>query len=225
MASRIVQTSEKVTLVGAGPVKTGTLKDALTLAPYCVAVDGGTELVQKCGIQPSFVIGDMDSASGSDLSRLDPSRVHPIAEQETTDFDKALRNVSSPLIIGVGFTGGRIDHSLANFSTLIKYAESRVILLSKHEIIFHIPRELDLELPVGLRFSVHPMVPVRASSTGLEWPLDPHVFEPGGMLGVSNRVSAATVHIKPDCPGLLAILPRQALARAAEALTCSRQIT
>ena len=225
MASLIVQTSEKVTLIGAGPVKTGTLKDALTLAPYCIAVDGGTEMARKYGIQPEHVLGDLDSILQSTKRALDPTRTHHFSEQDTTDFDKALRSIRCPLIIGVGFLGGRLDHTVANASTLLKYADRNVILLSKREVMFHLPPEIKVDLAPGSRISVIPLRDVRARSTGLEWPLDAHFFAPGGMLGTSNRVTDGTVRIETLGEGLIAVAPRQALASVAEALTRSRQIT
>jgi thiamine pyrophosphokinase len=225
MSDPFVQTLEIVTLVGAGPVNTGDLKKALTLAPFCVAVDGGTEIVQNCGIVPNFVIGDMDSASLSSIEGLDPATVLHLEEQDSTDFDKALRNIEAPAVLGFGFMGGRVDHQLAAFSTLVKFADKCCILIGEEDIVFHLPKELSIELVPGSRFSVFPMRPGRALSTGLKWPLDPWTFEAGGMLGTSNLVSAGTVQIKTDQPGLLAILPRQALDAALDAVTRSRQIT
>ena len=48
-----------------------------------------------------------------------PERLHPIPEQDSTDFDKCLRHIAAPLVLGVGFLGGRVDHELAAFSTLV----------------------------------------------------------------------------------------------------------
>ena len=219
MGSLIVQTLENVTLVGAGPVKAGNFTDALALAPYLIAVDGGTEIARKYGEQVKCVIGDLDSAASDSLAPLPKADIHRIDEQETTDFDKALRSVQSPLIIGVGFTGGRIDHQLAAYSALVRHADRPCILLGKREIVFHVPTRLDLPLPRGSRFSLHPMRGVSGRSSGLEYPIDGINFAPGGMLGTSNRVTGERVRLEMDGPGMLAIAPREALAAVANALT------
>jgi thiamine pyrophosphokinase len=39
---------------------------------------------------PEAVIGDFDSIRPAARTALPPDRLHPIAEQDTTDFDKAL---------------------------------------------------------------------------------------------------------------------------------------
>ena len=47
----------------------------------------------------------MDSVSRRARERLGTARFHPIAEQDSTDFDKVLRSVQAPFMIGVGFLG------------------------------------------------------------------------------------------------------------------------
>jgi thiamine pyrophosphokinase len=225
MSDPFVQTLEIVTLVGAGPVNMGDLKEVLTRAPFCVGVDGGTEIVRNYGKVPNFVIGDMDSADALSIEGLDPATVLQVDEQESTDFDKALRNIKAPLVLGLGFVGGRIDHQLAVFSTLVRYPQKRCILIGPEDIVFHLPEHLEIELPEGSRFSIFPLRPGRAVSSGLEWPLDGLFLEAGGMLGTSNMVTKGSVRIRAMQPGLLAILPRQALAAASDAFLRSRQIT
>jgi len=225
MSDPVIQTIENVTLVGAGPVNTGDIKDALKLAPFCVAVDGGTEKVRNYGIVPKFVLGDMDSTHEAALTGLDADKVVKISEQDSTDFDKALRCLAVPLVVGVGFLGGRLDHQMAAISTLARYPDCACILLGELDIAFHLPKDFRIDLPPGSRFSVFPMLPGRAQSTGLHWPLDGWDFSVGGMLATSNKVERGPVRIWTEQDGLLAILPRQALPKAADALLRSRQMT
>ena len=39
-----------------------------------------------------------------------------LVDQDTTDFDKALRHIKAPVVIGAGFSGARTDHALAAFT-------------------------------------------------------------------------------------------------------------
>lgn len=218
MSDCIVQTSEMVTLVGAGKVNKGILTDSLAIAPFLVAADGGAEMVLNCGKMPKKVIGDFDSISTDFLKQIPAADLHRIPEQETTDFDKCLRNINAPLILGVGFLGRRVDHQMASLSSLLQFRDKPCILIGKHDVIFHVPDQLQMDLPVGLRFSLYPLLPVSGRSEGLVWPINGLTLTPGGRLGTSNEVKEERVTLNTDGPGMLAILPRLALRSAVRAL-------
>ena len=97
-----------MTLVGGGKATAADLNEALALAPSCFAADGGADLVHQQGVELTAVFGDMDSISDAARSHILDERFHHIAEQDSTDFDKALRNISATAIVGVGFLGGQI---------------------------------------------------------------------------------------------------------------------
>lgn len=219
MSDCIVQTSEMVTLVGAGKVNKGILTDSLAIAPFLVAADGGAEMVLNCGKTPKKVIGDFDSIPPHILERIPAADLHKIPEQETTDFDKCLYSINAPLILGVGFLGGRVDHQMASLSSLLRYRDKPCILIGKHDVIFHLPDRVQLDLPIGLRFSLFPLLPVSGRSDGLVWPIDGLTLAPGGRIGTSNEVKAKRVVLEMEGPGLLAILPRQSLGAAVQALS------
>lgn len=158
------------------------------------------------GVAPECVIGDMDSRRAT----LPPStRLVPVAEQDTTDFGKCLARVSAPLYIGVGFLGGRLDHSLATLSVLLEYADRRVVLLGDDDIAFIAPPECRLAVEPGMRVSFYPLAPCRGvSSTGLRWPIDGLSMVAGGQIGTSNEATAPniTAHFEPNTA--VTILPR-----------------
>ena len=152
---------------------------------------------------------------------LESGRVVGIAEQETTDFGKALRHIDAPLILGAGFMGGRLDHELACYNALVRYPDMRCILMGGEDICFHAPARMALHLAPGTRVSLFPMAELRVSATGLEWPLDNLRLAPWGRVGTSNRAVTGPVEIAPGGPGLLVILPRAALDAAMAALSSS----
>lgn len=53
-------------------------------------------------------------------------RVHHLAEQESTDFDKCLRNIRAPFVLALGVAGARIDHGLAVMNGLVQRPMSPV---------------------------------------------------------------------------------------------------
>lgn len=200
-----------VTLLGGGGIAPGELAEVLALAPVLVAADGGAEAALKAGQMPLAVIGDFDSLSAEARAAIPPERLHEITEQQTTDFDKCLRAISAPVILGLGFLGARLDHQLAALSGLVRRPKSRCILLGDRDLAFLCPPRLVLRLPVGTRLSLFPMGAVTGASTGLKWPIDGLDLAPDGRIGTSNEVVAEEVTLRTDSAKLVAILPRATL--------------
>lgn len=221
MSRIIVRSSASITLLGGGKARPDELAEALSRAPCLVAADGGAEVALKQDHMPEAVIGDMDSLRAETRAALPPSRVHSITDQESTDFDKTLRSVRAPLVLGVGFMGRRVDHQLANLNVLVRRVEQPCILIGKRDVTFAAPVNLAMDLPAGSRVSLFPMAPVSGWSEGLHWPLDGLRFSPDGTIGTSNRVAddhAGKVRFGFDGPGMLVLLPRIALDAAIAAL-------
>lgn len=201
----IVDSLDAVTLVGGGPVTARQLALAQRFAPRIVGADGGADRILRLGAMPDAVIGDMDSISAGAQERL-AGRLFPIAEQDSTDFDKALRSIAAPFVLGLGFAGARVDHGLAVLNGLVRYADRPCFILGPQDVTFLCPPELVLDLPRGTRLSLFPMGPVQGTSTGLRWPIDGIRFAPGGMIGTSNEVSGPVV-LRFDAPVMLGIVP------------------
>ncbi len=208
-----------VTLIGAGEVSREVLEEALKYAPDLVAADGGAGRALGWGHDPALVVGDMDSLDAETRATIRPERLVAIAEQDSTDFDKALGLISAPLILGVGFLGGRLDHGLASLSTLARAEAGKVVLLGGRELCFHVPARIELALAAGSGFSLFPLASVRVRASGLVWPLDGLELTPLGRIGTSNRVGpGGRVRLRVAGDGLLAVLPRAALAAVIEGL-------
>lgn len=218
MNSKIVHSLSPVLLVGGGDCPKVALTNALTLPHLVVAADGGAARVLGLGRMPDSVIGDMDSLDPALQAQLAPGVLHHISEQNSTDFDKCLRNIDAPLILAHGFLGARVDHQLAAFTVLVRRPEQRCILVGAHDIVMIAPPRLALSLPTGTRFSLFPMGPVSGQSQGLRWPIDGIGFEPNGRIGTSNEVSGP-VELTFDTPQMLLILPPECLEPLLDGLT------
>ena len=218
MKSPIVQSTAAVTLVGGGPVPARDLTLALARAPLAVAADSGADRLLMAGHLPHAVIGDMDSVSDAARTAVPPDRWHAIADQDTTDFDKALRAISAPLVLAVGFSGARMDHGLAVLNALVRHAGRRCIVIGPQDVAFAAPARLTLRMRPGDPLSLFPLAAVRGTSTGLQWPIDGLDFAPSGLIGTSNRVKATRVDLAFEGPGMVAILPRRRLDAAIRGL-------
>ena len=199
-------------MAGGGGFSLKLLEFARFWAPRVVAADGGADRLLRHGVEPEAVIGDFDSITAQAQVRL-KGRLFPIRDQATTDFDKALRSVRAPFVLGVGFSGARLDHGLAVLNGLVRHKDKRCLLLSGQDVVFLAPRQMALDLPIGSRLSLFPMGPVEGESEGLRWPLQGLRFDPAGMIGTSNQVTGP-VRLRFSADLMLVILPRSAMARA-----------
>lgn len=210
MSQTILTSSSPVTLLGGGDATAQDLADALTIGPKLVAVDGGLLTAQAADVMPDAVIGDMDSAPPEALALVPQARHHVVSEQQSTDFDKALRAVEAPVTLGVGFCGGRVDHQLAAFHTLLLRADRPCILIAQTEVIVLAPPVLELEMEEDEVVSLFPLVPVAGRSRGLEWPIDGLSLDPAVFVGTSNR-ALGPVRLEVEAPGMLLIVGRRHL--------------
>ena len=196
-----------VTLVGAGPVAREVVLECLSRAPAAVAADGGARALLEAGRAPDAVIGDLDSLEPEARARIPEARVHRIAEQDSTDFEKCLARIDAPFVLAAGFLGGRADHALAALSVLARGVGPRCVLVSETDALCHAPARLDLDLPAGTRVSLFPMAPAAGASEGLRWPIEGIAFAPAGRVGTSNEALGPT-RLAFDGPGMLVIVPR-----------------
>jgi len=217
--AKIVNVATMVTVLGGGELDSADLDAVLTRAPVLVAADGGADAALAAGLMPDAVIGDLDSLTDAARARIDARRIHEISEQNSTDFDKALRSISAPLVLAVGCSGARIDHELAAYHVLIAGKGPRCILVGSHDIVFAAPPRLRLELTACARVSLFPMAPVTGRSEGLRWPIDALAFAPDARIGTSNEATDGVVRLEFDSAGMLIILPKRFLDAAITGLT------
>ena len=117
--------------------------------------------------------------------------------QDDTDFEKSLDLISAPLILGIGFLGGRFDHSLAALDALSRLPHDRpVLLVGGDDVLLRLRGDFEMILPLASRFSVWPLGTQHfLRSHGLEWPLDDVTMVFSKRTGTSNRVNGAPVSI------------------------------
>lgn len=207
---------EPVTLIGGAQLYPADLAQALALAPVVAAADGGADQALANGLMPQAVWGDFDSISASARANIPPQNLHPVREQDSTDFEKCLSRIDAPLVIGLGFSGQRQDHFLAALSVLARRIGPPCILIAGEDIITLAPAEIALDLAPGTRLSLFPMGPASGYAQGLKYPLEGLDFAPAGRIGTSNEATGPVL-LQVEGPMLL-ILPRAHLRLLARAL-------
>ncbi len=217
MSRALVRSHRPVLLLGAGEVTRPLVKAALRIAPVIVAADGGANMAVAMGLSPAAVIGDFDSITPDARAALDPATLHPVPEQETTDFEKCLTRIDAPLILALGFTGARSDHALAVWNALVRHSGRRCLILSRDDLAFVAPTRLSLDVASGTRVSLFPMAAMRGTSTGLRWPIDAVDFAPDRQIGTSNQ-AVGPVSLTFSADRMIVILPRACLDAAIRAV-------
>ena len=212
----IVSTSNIVCLVGGATVEKDAISAVFPNVDAFVGVDGGAEHLMRAGVAPAAVIGDLDSLGDHARATFADVLCH-VAEQSTTDFEKAVLRVEAPLILGLGFTGGRIDHVLSALNVMARHIDRAIVLADVNDACF-VTRigQTVLDVPDGTRVSIMPLGPATVTSRGLEWSFDETLMTPDGFTSPSNAARAAKVTITTDGP-VLVTLPRAFLPQALQA--------
>ena len=187
-----------------------------------IAADGGANFLAENNIYPELVMGDLDSVSEQNVQNIEPKKIIRIPDQDSTDLEKVLLNTQSPLTIGIGFLGSQIDHELAALSALAKFPEKKIILIGEHDIIFLVPPNFSLSSYVGMRVSLYPLDEVKVKSDGLKWTTNGLIMKPTGQIGTSNKAIGKSIHLTPNQPKLLLILPKIVLKEAISQLEFSQ---
>ncbi|MDX8348284.1 thiamine diphosphokinase [Cognatiyoonia sp. IB215446] len=217
----IVSSDSPVCFVGGGDIGNASLAADFPSVSGFVGVDGGADHLLAARISPVAVIGDFDSLSDRARATFSDILCH-VAEQETTDFEKALMRVAAPSIYAVGFTGGRIDHTLGVLNVMARYADRRVLLVDDEDVSLVVANSLEgLVLPEGTRISLMPLDKATVSATGLRWPLDEFAMHPAGRTSGSNAATGGPISIQTNGP-LLVTLPRAHLGSAVTAIAHAR---
>ncbi len=205
-----IKVNNGICLVGGGDVCAEVLAKALKFAPELIAADGGADAALAAGKLPSAIIGDFDSISEAALAQLTTVNLVRVTEQDTTDFEKCLSRMDAPFVVAVGFTGGRLDHTLAAMSVIAQQVGPPTVLVDAQEVVFAPRRPCDLDLAAGTRVSLFPMARVTGRSSGLRWPIDGLQLSPSGRIGTSNE-AVGRVTLEFDDPGMLVMLPANEL--------------
>lgn len=206
----VLSAQDPVLLVGAGPVVPEDLKAARGFCQRIVAADGGAVALHAAAIRPDAVIGDMDSLPRAVQAQLDHRTLHPVAEQDSTDFEKCLTRIDAPLVLAVGFSAGRMDHLLSVINAMVRHPKRRCILVGSADVGLQLPPSLHVPLDPGTTVSLFPLAEMTVTSRGLHWPTAKVQFRPDGQVGTSNRATGP-VELATPAPGMLLFVPRNNL--------------
>ncbi len=207
MSNKLIEALElgdNVTLVGGAGFSKNLLSESLILADNLVAADGGANFLSKQTV-PKYIIGDLDSLVSPEKWIERGSKLIRIKNQDSTDFDKCISAIKSKKIIALGFMDQRLDHFLAACNSLVR-SKRQIFLIGKRDIIFHLPNEFSIKLPVNSRVSLFPFEDIKnVEAVGLKYPVEDVSFSPIGKIGTSNVSTSENIKISYKGSGMLGI--------------------
>ncbi len=213
----IVSSSKLVCLVGGAPIADDAIASVSKGVDAFIGVDGGADHLLAAAITPAAIIGDLDSLSEAARATFADKLCH-VAEQSSTDFEKALTRVVAPKVLALGFTGGRIDHILSVLNVMARYTDRSVVLADTDDASFMARQgKTTFSAPKGSRISMMPLGTATVTVTGVGWPFADQMMTPNGFTSPSNAALGGDVTLTVDGPVLIT-LPRALLQTALQAV-------
>ena len=184
-------------------------------AEILVCCDSARNLgrLQKLGVEPVAVVGDMDSISGAARKALG-DRAVKVEEQDYNDLNKAFlwlrKNYPQADDIRIlGALGRSEAHALGNLSYLLFWEQQhslsaagiKVEMVSDYNTAFAICDSCEFHVGEGRKLSFFAQDPaLRIKTTGLLWPLDEVTFD-YWFRGTLNRATDDVVTLEFNHPG------------------------
>ncbi len=171
------------------------LGQLLEWSPYVVALDSAIDRVIHYNIKIDVLIGDFDRNFDANkyINAQYPIEIIHAPDQNKTDLEKAL-----DLLIEKGHkavnivwaTGRRMDHTLNNFSTLVKYhSHIKIVIFDDYSKCFVLPGNYQKWYPKDSIISLIPIGKVSGIVTqNLFYPLRKESLVYGERTGSSNHV-------------------------------------
>ena len=207
-------------VVGHGDVASDD-RDLVVGADTVIAADGGALALERWGITPQLVVGDLDSLGfekADELGRHGAKVIPFPAEKDQSDLELAMRyalETGADDIVLIGVFGGRLDHLLANAMLLADPAYRRRGVRAVHGRTqvraLYANERAAIESPVG---TIVTLLPVRGDAVGvrthgLRYALAVETLHFGRSRGLSNVVSSRPAWVSIDQGVLLLIEERE----------------
>ena len=167
-----------------------------------IAVDSGIKHIYNLSLEPSILVGDLDSISKEDYQKVLEANINIDSYQknkENTDFELSLNKIENPdnkNIFIIGGEGGDIDHMLSVFFIIShkEFYKNIIWLYGKQTILFK--NNISLEIGSNVNFSIIPLTDLKSLSIkGAKWELKNEDVELGHSLTLRNQTKGELLNI------------------------------
>lgn len=211
-----------VVITGAAPL-TRRAVARVPVDAVLIAADGGLDHALAAGLEPTVLVGDLDSVTAAGLAwAADRAAAgfevvsHPV-DKNVTDTELAIAQAATSgadRIVLLAGPGDRMDHSIAALGALGAPGLAGIADLEAwwgdDELrVVHGPGSTTLDHPPGTTFSVLAMHgPCHGVTVdGARWPLHAHDLAPLVGLGVSNQIATSPVTVSVSAGIVTIVVP------------------
>lgn len=201
-------------IIGSRPVGQN-MRRYIKPGAFVIAADAGWQRARELGVAPQLVLGDFDSSPIPQGIQA-PCITLP-AEKDDTDMHFAAgqaieRKFTSVVILGG--TGGRADHTMANYATLLylaKHGVQNLLADENTEVRCLLPGSIEIEANSGCYLSVFAYGGTAEGVTlqGVKYPLNNARLSPDFPLGASNEFAGEKAVIKHTQGALMVFVVRK----------------
>jgi thiamine pyrophosphokinase len=166
-----------------------------------LAADGAGLKLLKKGVLADYIIGDLDSIKGI-KKKIDfkNTKIIKIDDQETNDFEKNLlfaQEKGYENILIIGFHGGELEHSLNNWSVLIRYSRfMNLCIYDKFRYGIPIRESITLQTLPNEIISIIPQTYAKIRTKNLKWVLNNEALELGMREGARNVATSERIELE-----------------------------
>ncbi len=167
-----------------------------------IAVDSGIKHIYNLSLEPSILVGDLDSISKEDYRKVMETNINIESYQEDkdyTDFELSLNKIVNPHdknIFIIGGEGGDIDHMLSVFFIISnkEFYQNITWLYDKQSILFR--NNISLQRDTNMNFSLIPLSDLKSLYIkGAKWELNNKNVEMGHSLTLRNQTEGDLLQI------------------------------
>lgn len=157
-----------------------------------LAADGAANKLIEMGIIPDAIIGDLDSFDKDKYEKvIEGKELIHLPDQNSNDFEKCLDHAVSKGLTNIvlfGVAGGRLEHTIANWSVIKKYSEKVNLLVYENDRYSIILPSGEYKLKTKLRetISLVPHCHCNIRTKGLKWNLADEMLSIGLREGHAN---------------------------------------
>ncbi len=201
-------TSLTVVIANGEPPKDRYLYQLLKQANFVICCDGAINTLEQNNIMPDYIVGDCDSLSEAQKQKY-ADKIKYTPDQNFNDLTKTVDFVVNQLhqdnIVILGATGLREDHSLANISLLLQYAENvkSIVLVSDYGFFRAYSKSARISTIPGQQISLFTTYPdTKITTHGLKWELNDLILD-SWHTGTLNEALSTQFEISTTAPILV----------------------
>lgn len=183
---------------------------------FLIGADRGALFLIENNYKPDLAVGDFDSISSDDLQKVKSGSKQLIGcdpiDKDLTDTELALDlaiKEQPDIILLMGVTGTRLDHTLANIQMMNRVLQHHIscVLVDRNNYMTLTGSSIEVQDRGYKYVSLLPMTPevTGITLTGFQYPLDNATLKMGESLGISNQLTGSKGTITVE-GGLLLVI-------------------